>query len=549
MKSNCSIDEPAGLRYSEMRQHILFILCAFLLGIMCSLTPLRAQDDDDVAVLTPDLQWRLADNAWNRRNYDDAAILCINYAEQYPDEPNVIDAWWRAYETYRAYRPHVEKRKATFEKAMAACERWEKKYADTDRERAAKAMWHRAMMVNNEGSRPVSLMIMRELVKKFPGSQQDSNAFWHLGEWLREGKEYQEAIEYYTRYYQWANYAHEYGALAALRAGWCAQELNNPTEAIKHYRHIADGKYNWGWGQVHWSALDAARRCKAMGEVELAQSLLLKIIDKVNPDSDIVKQARSEMGMDAMKITIYPHISHVFTIDNISIDGRSKINGIRDIPVLVRAGYVKKEEPFSASLTLTSKMAMTEVDPNMTATAAAGDKQQFTADIKAETQGDYWYRFKRELTSSPPNGLVVSRTWQKVGANWGESTIRIQSTARWHVWIWLPNANTNVNNLNIQPHEVSEGGKCFRWYDWFELKEGMTIKLPVEVGANVQEFYPRIRLHRNTHGQFHRDASGKGKTATFETDDFTVTLASEEEFPYTFTTPGAYDIYMNEIVK
>lgn len=533
-----------------MRWLFLTFNILLLLGLLANTTPLLAQgDEDDEAVLTPSLQWRLADSAWNQRNYDGAAILCINYAEQYPDEPNVIDAWFRAYETYRAYRPNQDKRKVVYEKAMEACLRWEKKYGDNDLERMAKAMWTRAMLVNNEGNRQASIMVLRDLVKKCPGSQQDGNAFWYLGEWLREAKQYSDAIEFYNRYIKWANYAQELGATSALRAGWCYEELKNPAAAITMYQHILDGKYNWGWGQVHWCALEAARRCKALGDDETAQSLLLKIIDKCNADWDVTKQARTEMGMDAMKITIMPHITHNFSCDFISIDGRSKLKVIRDIPVLVRAGYVKKDAPFTAKLTLKSKGKLSEIDPAMTAEEAGENSQLFTADIKAEVPGDYWYRFKRELVMSPPDNLVVTRSWKKIGNTWGESSIRIQSTARYHVWIWLPNTNTDVNNLNIQPNEVSENGKCFRWYDWYELKEGMTIKFPVEVGANVQEYYPRLRFYRNTQGQLFRDLSAKGKVATFETDDFSVNLTGEEEFPYTFTTPGAYDLTMNEIVK
>lgn len=532
-----------------MRNILTFLNILLIIGVLASITPIMAQDDDDEAVLTPSLQWRLADGAWNQRNYDGAAILCINYAEQYPDEPNVIDAWWRAYETYRAYRPHPEKRKVTYEKAMEACLRWEKKYGDNDLERSAKAMWTRAMLVNHEGNRQASILVLRELAKKFPGSQQDGNVYWHLGEWLREAKQYSDAIEYYNRYMKWANYAHELGATSALRAGWCYEEMKNPAAAVIMYQHILDGKYNWGWGQVHWSALDAARRCKAMGEVETAQSLLLKLIDKCNADWDVTKQARTEMGMDAMKITIMPHITHNFSSDYISIDGRTKMNLMRDIPVLVRPGYVEKNAPFSAKLTLKSKGKLSEIDPNMIAEDAGENSQLFSADIKTDVPGDFWYRFKRELTMPPPDNLVVTRSWKKVGNTWGEATIRIQSTARYHVWIWLPNTNTNVNNLNIQPNEVNENGKCFRWYDWYELKDGMTIKFPVEVGANVQEYYPRMRFHRNTHGQLFRDFSGKGKVGTFETSDFTVTLSSETEFPYTFTTPGAYELVMKEIVK
>src|SRR5687768_13596284 len=98
------------------------MLLAFLLTLLIGLPTARAQDeeDDGGAVLSPELQWRLADGAWHRREYDDAAALMGTYAAVNPDQPQTIEAWWRTYEIYRAYRPNEDRRKTTFTKAVEA---------------------------------------------------------------------------------------------------------------------------------------------------------------------------------------------------------------------------------------------------------------------------------------------------------------------------------------------------------------------------------------------------------------------------------------------
>ncbi|MHB9024376.1 MAG: tetratricopeptide repeat protein [Armatimonadota bacterium] len=526
----------------------LFILvCLFTLAL-----PLLADDDDDDTTLDPSLQWRLAESAWNRREYNEAASMMRNYATLNPDEPQAIQAWWYAYEAYRAHRPDKERRMKVYELAIAACLRWETKYKENNKNRVAEAMWYHANLVNNEGNRPQGIEILLDMVKRYPEAPHVPGANWTLGEWLRGANRYEEAISNYQNYRKVAGFGDQ-PAMAACREGWCFEALKDPENAALAYKALLNEKYNIGWGQVHWGLLDSARRLKKLGDQESARALLLRIIDKGDPNWDVTKQALAEMGeKPPMRIWVYPHFNNDYSSSNKSVDGRTKMTLARTINVLVRLSYVTKESPFKGTLRIIPKVEMSSLPANMPVADEDG-KKVYTADIagpdeKGNVQGDWWYKFIRTETATPPDGVTISRKWEKLGKTWGECTIRIQSTERWYMWIYLPNDKTNVNNLNTQPNEVRDAGKTFRWYNWYDLNQGMTIKFPVEIGANVQEFYPKIFLERWL-GSPYPGKNGTGKLADYDLKEMLIKLSSDAEFPYTYSFPNYNSVTLNEIMN
>jgi len=537
----------------------LSLICIVALALAVPMLPAWAQDEEDggeEATLDPALQWRLAESAWGRREYDDAAALMSAYAELNPDEPNALEALWRVYEVYRAYRPNPERKKITYEKAVAASVRWTKKYAESNKERAAQAMWYNVMLLEHEGARPQSILMVQDLLKRFPGTTYDDDAYWSLGEWFREAKRYQEAIPNYVLYRKVAGNT-ELAALACFREGNSYEELKNKQAAIDAYKLVLNGEYNWGWGQVHWGTLEVARRLKTMGEEELSRAFALKLIDKTPKEWDVNIQARTFIGqkiINPKKIWIHPHLYYNYTSDKVNIDGRTKMMLSRDISTLVRLQYVSKEDPFKATLTLTPKLTMDKTPDNMKKSDGAGGRTIYTADIIApdaagNVTADSWYKFTEAAhAETSPDNLVITRKWEKAGETWGNCTIRVQSSARWHMWIYLPNDKTNANNLSMQPNEVNDAGKTFRWYDWYDMNQGITIKFPVEVGGNMAEYYPKIRLERHA-GGLYADKTALGTDADYDLSELSVKLNSADAFPYTVNFPGYKTVTIDEVSK
>lgn len=552
-----------------MRRSALLGACAFSLSVLppdsffqsgLFVTPVHAQDDeeDGGTVMDANQQWQLVDAAWNRREYDDAAALMRSFAEANPDHPNALEGLWRSYEIFRAYRPNEVKRKAAYERATTAIEREIRKYRTTDKERTAKALWYGMWLTNNEIGRPAGITKLQEMVKLTPGTTWDDDALWQLAEWLREAGRFRESIPVFESYAKVVGVS-QGGTNAAYRIGWMYQELKENTNAINAFKAAVNGEFNWGWGEMHWGALDAARRVKAMGDEETMRAFGARIMANTSKDwLDYQNQVRTLLGektiSGAKRILIYPHLNFNYSTDKINIDGRTKILVVRDVPVLVRMQNVTKEEPFKATITLTPKVTMAQESADMKKADGDGGKSTFTADIavpdaKDGIQGDWWYKFTTtELTDVAPDGLVVTRKWTKAGNGWGECTIRIQSSARWHVWVYLPNNKTNPNNLSFQPNEVQEGGKTFKWHDWFDLNKGMTIKFPVEVGGNIEEYYPKMRFER---GSWNRnpERAAEGKEASYDFAEFSLKLKSEQSFPYTVSFPGNTVVTMDEVSK
>ena len=533
----------------------LLVLC--LLALFVPGRPVRADDDDEGsgAVLNADLQWRLACSSWDRREYEEAAALMRSYGKANPDDENVLEAFWRCYTIFRDYRPNQEKRKTVYDEAINACQHWRTKYAEDNKERAARGLWYKSQLLEREGMRPMGVVALNELTSKLGGTRWDEQAFWTLGEWLRDGNRWSEAITAYTNYRQVVGNT-EYSAGALFRIGWCNESLGNKEAAVAAYKTaLTDDKLNWGWGQVHWNALDAARRCRAMGYDDVGRALALKILDKTPKDwTDLQNQARAFLGEklnNTKLIHIYPHLIETYSSSNISVTGGTKMTLKREIPVLVRLERVSKDDPFHGTLSVTPKISLAG-NPDNLKLKEEGGKKNYSAQVDAPdarggVTGDWWFHFTTEEQSvAPPDNVSITRSWENGGDGMGICTIRIQSTTRWHIWIYMPNDKTNVVNLSIKPHDVGDNGRTFHWNDWIDLSQGMTIKFPIEGAGDT--YFPHIRLEHNI-GGYCPNQSGTNMYATYETPLLSVKLSSEKPFAYSFEFPGTRVIELAAVAK
>jgi tetratricopeptide (TPR) repeat protein len=530
-----------------------------LAGLLFALPAFAQADDDEDAggpAIDPILQWRVACAAWDQRAYDNAAAVMLSFAEANPDDDNALEAYWRTFEVYRAYRPNPDRRKLVFEKAMNACERWVKKYAGNDKVKAAKSRWYKAQILNHQGNRQMAIVALNELVDKFLGTDLDDDAFWALGEWLREAKRYNEAIGAYAGYIKTVG-ATDWAAVSWYRQATCFEALGNTEGAIEAYRSVLNGPYKFGWHYTAHGGMDAARRLRALGEDELARAFALKIVDDAHPNwTDLRAQALSFLGEKAIipkYVRIYSYLNETFSSYAVNIGPTAKLQVDRNLPMLLRLERVSKEDPFSGTLSIVPKVTL-DKQPDNAKLSEEGGRKTFTdavvaPDDKGKITGDWNYAFSQESRmEEAPDGVVITRKWEKTENNIGICTIRIQSSARWYIYITLPNNKTNVNNINRQPHEVRDGGKTFLWYNWIDLANGIELVFPAEVGANVEAFYPQVRLERNING-YQRDTSGNNTTAAGDTSYLSVKLASDKPFPFTLHYHGTRVVLLNETVK
>jgi tetratricopeptide (TPR) repeat protein len=537
-------------------------LCAVLaLSLLGGLArPLLAADDDDEdggATLDAGGQWKLCEMAWNARRFDEAAAFMRQFAEANPDDNNALEAWWRTFEVYRGFRPNAERRKMAFEKAMTASDRWTQKYATSSKERAARGLRYQAFLLDREGNRPQAIVKFTDMIKRFPGTQWDGEGYWHLAEWLREAKRYQEAVPNYQGYRKVAG-INEQSAMAAFREGYCHEASGNREGAIGCYMEVHNnGNYHRHWHQVWSGLIDAARRLRGMGEEELCRKVALSLLDKLPQDwydqrRQIGELVNIKVVGPGKYIQIYPHLNESYTTERVNIDGTTSMKLTRDMPLKIQLERVSKEDAFKGAISITPKFKPSK-EP-FKATEEKGEEKVYSAEIvapdeKGGVKGEWMYQFGQETDAKPPDNLVISRKWEKTGEGWGMCTIRIQSTAKWHIWIQLPNTKTNVNNLSQQPHEVQANGRTFKWHDWMDITQGWTVKFPVEVGGNVSEYYPHIRLERGIWGWGGAEKHSAGTDALIDPWPYRIKLTAEASFPYSVRWPGGRTVLLNEISK
>lgn len=536
-----------------MRTLLWFILAVMLFALAA---PAQDDEDDGGVAIDATLQWRISCAMWDRREYDSAAAAMLAYAQANPDDDNALEAYWRAYEAYRAYRPNPTKKKAVFEKAMEACERWVKQFADTDKAKAARSRWYKANLLDREGNRQMAIAALNEQVTKFLGTDLDDDAFWALGEWLREAKRYSEAIDAYAGYCKTVGVS-DWVTVSLYRQAMCFEALGNREGAVDAYRAVLNGGYNFKWHHTAHGGIDAARRLRALGEEELARAFALKIVDNAHPSWEALKaQALAFLGEKATIpkfVRIYSYLNETYSSYAVSINPTTRLQVSRDLPVLVRLERTSKDDPFNGTVALAPKVTL-DKQPGNAKLSEEGGKKTFSADIaspddKGAIIGDWNYALSQETQlEGAPDNVTITRSCQKIEHGLMHCTIRIQSSARWYIYITLPNNKTNVNNFNTQPHEVRDGGKTFLWYNWIDLSKGIELTFPVEVGGNVDAFYPQVRLERNING-YQRDAGGNNTIAIGETPYLSLKLTSEKAFPYTFHFHGHRVVLLHETMK
>lgn len=513
-----------------------------------------SQDDEEEnggggGKLDANLQWKLVCNAWDKRQFDDAASQATNFATANPDHTAAPDAWWRAYLVYRDYRPNEPKRKSTYEKAMTAYDRYEKKNTESKKDQAAVALWYKGHMSSREVGSQVGVNYLLDLLKKYPGTPIERDAQYQAANWLREQKRYREAIEIYDAAEKsWG--VSPQGANIVVWRGWCYQEIKDNEGAIQSYKILLDKPFNIGWGEVHWSLLDIARRMKTIGEEELSRKFAMKIIDKGDPNWDVTKQASAMLFGAAKSVNLFPYVNLRYFSDVQNLDGNTKCKVIKEMPVLLRIYGYPKETPFKGTLTV---QPLVEMDQT-TGAKSENDKNEilYSSDIQMPNKdgntGDLWYGFRtKEVQGSPPGGLVITRKWKKTGDDWGMATITVKCPFRVHIFI-TTNQKLNANNFNDQPNAMEDGEKTARWYDWADLTNGREITFPVTVGK-AEEYYPKVRILFGSGNWYYKPENTKGKDCISNMKEMKVTLSSETDFAAHIEYPSDTWLTMNEITK
>jgi hypothetical protein len=279
------------------------------------------------------------------------------------------------------------------------------------------------------------------------------------------------------------------------------------------------------------------------------------IVDKCPKDggwNDLQNQAHALLGeAPAKKVWIEARMNSTYRTSHINIEGTSKIGVTREPKLMVRVSYATTQDPFKGTLTITPRVDMKTVPSGLT--KGDGDKPSYTADIespnsKGDSIGDLRYDWtESEQQAEAPADLVVNRKWEKAGPDWGNCTIRIQSTDRWTMDIDLPNDKTNPTNCSIQPNEVQNGGKTFRYYNWYDLNKGLTITFPITAGTDASEYYPHIHLWRD-YGR----AGDKGSVTSEATEslpEYDISLKSDKDFPANINHPTHDDVILDEVKK
>ncbi len=532
----------------------LYLILTLLLLVM----PVIAQDDEDDPPATggnnfnADMQWKLADDRWNKNQLDDAAIQCVSFATANPNHSAVLEAWFRAYIVYRERRPNEPKRKNTFEKAMAAYDNYEKKYADTNKDLAASALWYKSELTCREISSQAGLACCQDSLKKYPGAKNERDMLYRAANWLRELKRYREAIELYDLAEKPWGFSPA-GANIVVWRGWCYQEIKDNENAIQSYKLLLENGFNIGWGEVHWNLLDIARRMKTMGEDELSRKFAMRIIDKGDPNWDVTKQASAMLFGAAKSVNLFPYYNLRYSADTQNLDSNTKCKIIKEMSVLLRIYGYPKETPFKGTLSVLPLVDMSQTTGTKTDVEKEGKTEtSFLSDLQMPNKdgnyGDLWYGFKTaEILGPPPGGLIITRKWEKTGEDWGISTVTVKCPYRVHIFI-STNQKMNANNFNDQPNAMEDGDKTARWYDWADLTNGRKLTFDVNVGK-ADEYYPKVRIYFGTGNWYYKGENTKGKDSVANMKEMKVTLSSETDFSARIEYPSDTWLQLNELTK
>lgn len=501
--------------------------------------------------LDPAAQWQLADAAWSRREYGDAAAMMIAYADANPDAPNAIEALWRAYSVYKTYRPNAERRNAVFEKASKLSGDWVREYGRTDRDRAAKALWALANLYDQEDDRRRAIETLTALEQQFPGSSVEASALFDRGEWMREANQFAGAIDSFRAFQRAAGVCENWD-VAAFRIGMCWEQLGDRSRALAAYASaLTQAGNDWSWWQLAAGALDAAVRCRALGDDDLCRSLAQTVQEKCPRTAEwgeIQRQAAALLGSaPSQPLHIEARLDEVYSGGMADVDAASLLSVSRTSTVEVQADTGGSGFSGSIRFALGSGTTATSKTAGLKA-GADGLSGALSLPGKASDAPPAVFAFALPQTHEhAPDSLSVTRKWIRTGADWGIAVITVKSDARWKLWIDLPNSRTNPANLTDQPDEVVNDGKSFGWIDSADLTAGLTIRIPIEPGPGIREYYPRVRLQRVATRQ--ADLAGSGVEAGCSLPEYAMTVHSPAAFSYRMTFPVAEEAIIAEAIK
>lgn len=533
--------------------------CLLLAGCLLLALPMCAQEDDDDGggggILDPALQWSLAETSWGRMQYDDAAVLMLNFAKANPDHENALEAYWRAWYVYHAHRPNPERKKKVQDLAMDACARWETKYAEKDKVRLAASFWYRAQILANLGDRTGGERYLKQLLDRAQGTRFDGDAVWSLAEWLNSDGKWNEAIQYYE-YYRKVVGQTDVAALSIHRQVEDYLRVKNNEDAIRVGREILGDKYNWYGYYLYTYALEVAKMVKTAGDDKLAREIALRLVEKGPNYENIINPAKTFLGENVSKrILISPYFYDNFSTGNINVDARTRLEHTITMNTLWRMSFITKEEPFEGTLKIAPKQTMLKYPATLKAVDEDG-RSVYTADFKVPdangaVPGDMWFNFENGAADAdtPPDGLVITRKFEKMGNTWGICTVRIQTSARWELSIKVLNDKTAADNISPKPYSIYEGGRSFYYPNWiYDPTQGTTFRFPVEVGANVTEYYPEISMSHYINPPY-KPLDTNTATPEFDFRYFNVKVVSPKEFPCTFSGPSWVTVLVKEVVK
>ena len=535
---------------------------------LCAAPSFAEQGDDDApdapasgsspsSVLTPDLLWQLADNAWNTRHFDDAVATMTVYVKSDPDGPQCLEALWRASEAYRYIIPNKDKYLAMYTQLDDNCNRWTTEFKDNDKEKAAAGLWYQGNLFRNAGRNEQAEAKFHQLVKQFPTTSHVGDCYWNAAHWEQDDKQYQEAATDYEGYVTVGGNTENTG-LADLGSAACEEALKDAPDAVTIYKAILTKPYNWGWWNFAYGALDAAKRLRDLGEPEMMRAYALKIIDD-SPQgwTDLQTQAHDLLGDTVPKsISIEAQDHDDYDTDEQSVGPTTKMDLLRHPQLLVRLSRITKDDPLNATVEFTPKDDFAKIGDTLTKGTDNGKDvlvgKIAYPDDKGNTPDSLNYQFDSQTEHAlAPADVTVSRSWDKEGANWGIATIRIQSSARWDIYIYMPSTDAahQDNITGLLPNEVQDGGKTFHWYNWADLTQGLTLKIPITfpegAAGAISNYCPKVFLYRG----YWRDggSSGKSQSIAIPSPTYDVKITTDKPLTYSMGLPIWESITLDEV--
>ncbi|MEI7832293.1 MAG: tetratricopeptide repeat protein [bacterium] len=545
-----------------MKVMIRSLLLATLMLLAIAL-PASAQEMNANSV------WKLADSEVSQKQYDEAASTYTQFAQAYPSDSRVFQAWRSAIYLYRDKLRNEEERKNSFNGAIASCEDWLARFA-ADTEKVWTASWEKAYFYTENGQRATAITVLDAATTKYAGTAHELQGLNQLATWSWNEKRYAQAIEYYKKIRTLVPPAA--GRDPHFNIAQILQEAGLKVNSITTYRDILAQNYNIDTG-CGWKMLDAAKRLRnTLKEEELCLTYLQKIRAANLGDKNLRKEVNAMLGIIELppkSISSEVRCEDRYSSGEVNLVGGDKMNMTTFFSVNVRARDVSTETPFKADLKLAPKVNLLQLPAELKegdVDAKTGRKtygtHYETPNAKNESNYDWRYEFTREAQElAAPSGVEITRKWDAAGDTWGMATIRIKAGAEWHLQIKMPNGNTKSADVSPRPDNTyAENGSDRVTFDWngsrttgnrgetviYDLSKGATFSFPVTVGEGVKEYHPVVVMWRQQ-GNRLPDATAKGTSMSIDINEFTMNLTSDNSFPYGYRVSSWQSITLTEV--